>query len=134
MVVTTARATTKAAKATVAGATRTTVTMVTTAATAAAMTPNGDKHNNQMLSQHQRQEQECQETQPAADQLRWQVMHVFSPLLGWVQASQAQLVSERMEGMMDGCAGGEEVALRIAGVQKTKKEKAKILPVDGADT
>jgi hypothetical protein len=36
--------------------------------------------------------------------------------------------------MMDGCAGGGEVALQITGVQKTKKEKAKILPVDGADT
>jgi hypothetical protein len=39
-----------------------------------------------------------------------------------------------MEGMMDGCAGGGEVALRITGVQKTKKEKAKILSVDGADS
>jgi hypothetical protein len=29
--------------------------------------------------------------------------------------------------MMDGCAGGGEVALQITGVQKTKKEKAKIL-------
>ena len=61
-------------------------------------------------------------------------MHVFPPLLGWVQASQAQSVSGKMEGMMDGCAGGGEVALRITGVQKTKKEKAKILSVDGADT
>jgi hypothetical protein len=39
-----------------------------------------------------------------------------------------------MEGMMDGCAGGGEVALRITGVQKTKKEIAKISPLDGADT
>jgi hypothetical protein len=39
-----------------------------------------------------------------------------------------------MEGMMDGCAEGGEVALRITGAQKTKKEKAKISPVDGADT
>jgi hypothetical protein len=39
-----------------------------------------------------------------------------------------------MEGMMDGCAGGGEVALRITGVQKMKKEKAKILSVDGADS
>jgi hypothetical protein len=39
-----------------------------------------------------------------------------------------------MEGMMDGCAGGGEVALRITGVQKTKKEKAKILSLDGADS
>ena len=30
--------------------------------------------------------------------------------------------------------GGGEVVLRITGVQKTKKEKAKILPVDGADS
>ena len=52
VVVTTARAMTKAARATVAGATRT--TMATTTATAAAMTPNGDKHNNQILSRHQR--------------------------------------------------------------------------------
>ena len=29
---------------------------------------------------------------------------------------------------------GGEVVLRITGVQKTEKEKAKILPVDGADT
>jgi len=36
--------------------------------------------------------------------------------------------------MMEGCAGGGKVALRITGVQNTKKEKAKILPVDGADT
>jgi hypothetical protein len=34
---------------------------------------------------------------------------------------------------MDDCVGGGEVALRITGVQKTKKEKAKILPVDRAD-
>ena len=44
--VTTARAMTKAARAaTVVGATRTTAA---TAATAAMMTPNGDKHNNQI--------------------------------------------------------------------------------------
>ena len=57
MVVTTARAMTKAARATVTGATRTTAAMVMTAATtatAATMVPNGDKHNNQILSQHQR--------------------------------------------------------------------------------
>ena len=29
--------------------------------------------------------------------------------------------------------GGGEVAWRITGIQKSKKEKAKILPVDGAD-
>ena len=53
VVVKTGRATTKAARAaTVAGATRTMVTMVTAAATAATMTPNGDKHNNQILSQY----------------------------------------------------------------------------------
>ena len=48
VVTTTARATRKAARATVAGATRTTATTVTTAATAAmvvTMTPNGDKDN-----------------------------------------------------------------------------------------
>ena len=53
------RAMTKAARAAVAGATR---TMVMTAAMAAAMAaattakirPNGDKHNNQILSQYQR--------------------------------------------------------------------------------
>ena len=64
----------------------------------------------------------------------WHMTHVSPPLLGWVQASQAQSVSGKTEGMMDGCAGGGEVALQITGVQKTKKEKAKILPVDGADT
>jgi hypothetical protein len=53
--VTTARAMTKAARATVAGAKRrTATTATTTAATAATMTPNGDKHNNHILSQHQR--------------------------------------------------------------------------------
>ena len=62
---------------------------------------------------------------PAADQSRWYVMHVFPCLLGWVQVSQAQSVLGKTEGMMDGCAGGGEVALRIT---------AKILPVDGADT
>ena len=101
--------------------------MVTTAATLATMTPNGDKHNNQILSRHQRQEQECRETRPAADQLRWHVTHVFPPLLGWVQASQSQSVSGKTEGMMDGCAGGGEVALRITGVQKTKKGKSENL-------
>jgi hypothetical protein len=30
--------------------------------------------------------------------------------------------------------GGGEVALRITRVQKTKKEKAEILPVDGVDS
>ena len=56
VVVMTARAMTKAAGATVAGATRmtaTTVMMMAMAATVATMTPNGDKHNNQILSQHQ---------------------------------------------------------------------------------
>ena len=71
---------------------------------------------------------------PAADQSRWHVTHVFPSLLGWVQVSQAQSVSGKTEGMMDGCAGGGEVASRITGVQNTKKEKVKILPVDGADT
>jgi hypothetical protein len=56
VVVTTVRATTKAARATVAGAMRTTATTVTTmvasATVAAMMTPNGDKHNNQILSRH----------------------------------------------------------------------------------
>ncbi len=42
---TTVRATTKAARATVEGATRTTVTMAATVAMAATMTPNGDKDN-----------------------------------------------------------------------------------------
>ena len=83
---------------------------------------------------HNSQEQECQETRPAADQSRWHGTHVFPPLLGWVQASQDQSVSGKMEGMMDGCAEGGKVALRITGAQKTKKGKAKILPVDGADT
>jgi len=59
VVVTTARATTKVARATVTGATRTTAAMAmvmtaATTATAATMAPNGDKHNNQILSQHQR--------------------------------------------------------------------------------
>jgi len=47
----------------------------------------------------------------------WYVTHVFPLLLGQVQASQAQSVSEKMEGMVDTCAGGGEVALRITGVQ-----------------
>ena len=50
VVVTIARAMTKAARATVAGATRKTATTVTMAATAATKTPNGNKHNNQILS------------------------------------------------------------------------------------
>ena len=57
LVVTTARATTKVARATVTGARRTTAAMVMTAATmamAATMAPNSNKHNNQILSQHQR--------------------------------------------------------------------------------
>ena len=55
VVVTTARAMTKAARAaTVVGATKmTATTAMTTAATAATMTPNGDKHNNQILSRYQ---------------------------------------------------------------------------------
>jgi hypothetical protein len=52
----------------------------------------------------------------SADQVRWHVTHVFPPLLGWVQASQAQSVSGKTEDMMDGCAGGGEVVLRITGV------------------
>ena len=59
---------------------------------------------------------------------------MFPPLLGWVQASQAQLVSGKMVGVVNGWSGGGEVALRITRVQKKKKEKEKILPVDGADT
>ena len=136
----TARATAKAARAaTVAGAMKTTVT-VTTAAMAATMTQNGNKDNKdgicrrQHLQGHYSQEQECRETRPAADQSRWQVTHVFPRLLGWVQISQAQSVSGKTEGMVDGCAGGGDVELRITGVQKTNKEKAKILPVDRDDT
>jgi len=60
VVVTTARAMTKAARAAtvvVVGATRmmatTAMTTAATAATAATMTPNGDKHNNQILSRYQ---------------------------------------------------------------------------------
>jgi hypothetical protein len=56
VVVKTVRATTKAARETVAGATSKTATMVTTTATAvmvATMMPNGNKHNNQILSQRQ---------------------------------------------------------------------------------
>ena len=83
---------------------------------------------------HNLQEQECRETRPAADQSRWHITHVFPPLLGWVQASQSQSVLGKMEGMMYGCAGGGEVVLRITGVQKMKKEKAKISLVDRADT
>ena len=51
VVVTTARATTKTARATVAGATRTTAAKAATATTATtAAAPNGDKHNNQILT------------------------------------------------------------------------------------
>ena len=53
MVMMPARATTKVARAMVAGATRMTATMATPmamAATAATMMPNGDKHNNQILT------------------------------------------------------------------------------------
>ncbi len=61
VVVTTARVMmNKTARAMVAGATRTTTMTVTvtmtvaTAMAAATMTPNSDKHNNQILSRHQR--------------------------------------------------------------------------------
>jgi len=76
LVVTTVRATTKAERATVAGATRTTATMMTamaTAATAATMTPNVDKEKQgwhlppSTTQGHNLQEQECRETRPAAD-------------------------------------------------------------------
>ncbi len=54
VVVTIARAMTKAARAaTVAGDTRTTAMLVTTAATAATMTPNGDKDNEDGICRHQ---------------------------------------------------------------------------------
>jgi len=56
VVVMPARATTKVARATVAGAMRMTATMATTmamAATGATVMPNGDKHNNQILIRHQ---------------------------------------------------------------------------------
>ena len=51
----------------------------------------------------------------------WHVTHVFPPLLGWVQASQAQSVSGKTEGMVDGCARGGEAALRITRVQNNEK-------------
>ena len=54
VVVTTARAMTKAARAaTVAGDTRTTATLVTTAATAVTMTPNDDKDNEDGICRRQ---------------------------------------------------------------------------------
>ncbi len=64
VVVTTARAMTKAARAVMATTatttamktvTKTATTATTTAATAATMTPNGETHNNQILSRHLRQ-------------------------------------------------------------------------------
>ena len=53
VVVTTARATTKVARAAVAGATRTTATTVTMAATATTMTPNSGKDNEDDICHHQ---------------------------------------------------------------------------------
>ena len=48
-------------------------------------------------------------------------MHVFPPLLGWVQATQAQLVLGKKEGMVDGWCWGWRGALWMTGVQKTIK-------------
>ncbi len=97
MVVTTARAMTNAARATVAGATRTTAMMAMT--TAATMTPNGDKHNN------------------------------------GVGAGLTSPVGIGKDGGHDRwlCWGWRGGVADYWGT-KTKKEKAKILPVDGADT
>ena len=65
----------------------------------------------------------------------WHITHVFPPLLGWVQASQAQSVSGKMEGMVDGwCWGWRGGGVADYRGTKMKKEKTKILPVDGADT
>jgi len=43
----------------------------------------------------------------------WHVVHIFPPLLGWVQTSQAQSVLGKTK---CGWSGGGEVALRITGV------------------
>jgi hypothetical protein len=125
MVAMTARATTKAARATAAGATRTTATMMTMAETAATMTPNGDKDNEDGICRRHQRRDIIHRSKSAGKRDRQLisrdgVTHVFPPLLGWMQASQAQSVSGKTEGMMDGCAGGGEVALLITGVQKTK--------------
>ena len=49
------------------------------------------------------------------------ITHIFLPLLGCVQASQAQSVSGKMEGMVDGWSGGGEVVFWITRVQKMKR-------------
>ena len=125
VVVMTARVMTKAARATAAGATMTTATMMTTAAMAAKMMPNGDKDNEDGICRRQQCMDIIHRSKSAGKRDRQLisrdgVTHVFPPLLGWMQASQAQSVSGKTEGMMDGCAGGGEVALLITGVQITK--------------
>ena len=62
--------------------------------------------------------------------LHWAMQHVLHQHLRMT----SPVGIKKTEGMMDGCAGGGELVLRITGVQKTKKEKAKILPVDAADS
>ncbi len=62
------------------------------------------------------------------------IMHIFPPLLGWVQANRPSWYWERRRAWWMVGVGGGEVVLWITGVQKTKKEKAKILPVDQADS
>jgi len=62
-------------------------------------------------------------------------MHIFPPLLGWVQATQAQSVLGKTEGMVDGwCWGWSGGVADYWGTKNDKKEKAKILPVDRADS
>ena len=107
MVVTTARAMTKAARATVAGATRATATTAATAATAAAataatMTPNGDKDNEDgparvvaaLLGP---------QTYGAPGGVAFDtVAHVFPPSLGVVGAGLAGPVGIGKDGGHDG--------------------------------
>jgi hypothetical protein len=49
------------------------------------------------------------------------IMHAFPPLLGWGQATQAQLVLGKMEGMVDGWCWGWRGG--VADYWGTKNEK-----------
>ncbi len=53
-------------------------------------------------------------------------MHVFPPLLGWVQATQAQLVLGKTEGIVDGwCWGWRGGVADYWGTKNDKKRRQK---------
>ena len=84
----------------------------TAAAAAPAMTVHGEPPPRCCCRHRHRHPRRCRSSRRCMR--RWEahggwwsdIMHVFPPLLGWVQATQAQLVLGKTEGMMDGWCWG----------------------------